>query len=55
MTTAESPNSLIELNYIRDALVEMRRSEPDWIVPGKVIRLVELTTRAGIEGVDFAA
>ena len=54
VTTAESPGALIEASYIRDALVEMRQPDPDWIVPGKVIRLVELTTRAGIEGIEFA-
>nr|NIP93539.1 glycoside hydrolase family 97 protein [Akkermansiaceae bacterium] len=54
VATAESPGALIEHNYIRDALVADQRPEPDWIVPGKVIRLLDLTTRAGIEGVDFA-
>ena len=54
VTTAASPGSLIEANYLRDALVKVRQAEPDWIVPGKVIRLVDLTTRAGIEGIDFA-
>ena len=55
VTTAESDTKLIELNYIRDALVDDRLPEPDWIVPGKAIRLVDLKTSAGIEGVDFAA
>lgn len=55
ITTAEKPGDLIEHNFIRDSLVEHRLSEPEWIKPGKVIRLVDLTTKAGFEGIDFAA
>lgn len=53
-STANSEGALIEQNYIRDALVSGKAKEPDWIKPGKVIRLVDLNTKAGIEGIDFA-
>ncbi len=55
VVTANSDSKLIELNYIRDALIDNRLPEPNWIVPGKAIRITDLTTKAGIEGIDFAA
>lgn len=55
LSTAESAVKLIENNFLRDVLVEDRQPEHPWIVPGKVIRLVDLTTKAGMEGIDFAA
>ena len=54
VTTASSAGKLVEQNYIRDALVDDRQSEPEWIVPGKAIRILDLTTAGAKEGVDFA-
>ncbi len=55
VSTAETEGRLIEQNYIRDALVDDRMPEPDWIVPGKVMRILNLKTEGAKEVIDFAA
>ena len=55
VSTADTAGKLIEQNYIRDALVDDRMPEPAWIVPGKVIRVLDLKTQGAIEAIDFAA
>ncbi|MEM7231557.1 MAG: glycoside hydrolase family 97 catalytic domain-containing protein, partial [Planctomycetota bacterium] len=55
ISTADTAGKLIEQNYIRDALVDDRSPEPEWIVPGKVMRVLKLTTKGSKEVIDFAA
>lgn len=53
---AEKPGRLLENNYILLNLNDPCAIEyPWWIKPGKVIRETSLTTKGGLELVDFAA
>jgi len=53
---AESPGELLENNFFILNLNEPNKLEDDsWIIPGKVIREVTLTTQGGMACIDFAA
>ncbi len=51
---AKQPGQLLENNYLLLNLNEPNKIEDtSWIIPGKVIREVTLTTQGGLACVDF--
>jgi hypothetical protein len=53
---AEKPGALIENNYVLLNLNEANKiKDPGWIKPGKIIRVMSLTTDDAIANIDFAA